>query len=205
MPKRRKSQSRAKRSPIRLPRNTVIALSVILAIAIVGLAGSMVYAANQEEHDSFCASCHTQPESTFFGRAQASTAVDLASSHTSKNTKCIDCHSGPGTLGRVGAMMLGAHNALAWYTHTAVQPAQLTTPISDGNCTKCHPNVTDPSNTQEHFHAFLPRWQAQDPQAASCVDCHGAHITSGTADIGFLDQSRTEAVCQRCHNALGGG
>ena len=38
----------------------------ILALGIFLAAGGFTFAASQETHDSFCASCHTQPESTFF-------------------------------------------------------------------------------------------------------------------------------------------
>jgi len=47
--------------------------------------------------------------------------VDLASAHKADNTRCIDCHSGKGVTGRIRAELLGAHNALAFYTRTAVQ------------------------------------------------------------------------------------
>ncbi len=120
-------------------------IPVIIAVAVVGLllaGGGFAFAATQETHDPFCASCHTQPKSTFFERSQAAQAVDLASYHTSQETKCIDCHSGPGVTGRVQAELLGARNALAWYTGTAVQPAVLTSPISDANCLKCHQDIT---------------------------------------------------------------
>ena len=46
--------------------------------------GGFAFAATQEQHDSFCASCHTQPESTFYQRSTAAQPADLASAHTSK-------------------------------------------------------------------------------------------------------------------------
>ena len=98
--------------------------------------------AGQESHDTFCTSCHTMPESTFYDRSTAAQPVDLASFHTTKNTACIDCHSGQGIFGRIQAELMGARNAFKWYTGTAVQPAVLTFPIGDGNCLKCHQQVT---------------------------------------------------------------
>ena len=100
---------------------------------------------------------------------------------------------------------LGAHNALAWYTHAAVQPAKLTVPIDDANCLKCHAQVTASRGRSNHFHYFLARWQAVDPNAATCVTCHAGHVTDGDASIAFLNQQHTEAVCQACHNAVGEG
>jgi hypothetical protein len=105
----------------------------IVALGIILAASGFTFAASQETHDPFCASCHTQPETTFFQRSTAAQAVDLASFHTAQQTRCIDCHSGAGVLGRMRAELLGARNAAAWYTHTDVQPAKLTVPIRDAN------------------------------------------------------------------------
>ena len=180
----------------------LIPSAVVVFLAIV----SFGFAANMEEQNSFCASCHTQPESTYYARDQAGgDPVDLAVFHNTKATKCIDCHSGDGVTGRASAMMMGARNALAWFTKTAKQPAPLTFPIGDGNCLKCHSAVLNRADFNNHFHEFLPRWQAADPSAASCVDCHASHATNGDPALGFLNQAQTEQVCQRCHNALGRG
>jgi len=201
-----KSGAPAKTKPRRKRLLTVLAVCGALLVLGIVLAGSgFAFAATQESQDTFCASCHTQPESTFFQRETAAQPSDLASAHTAKQTRCIDCHSGVGVTGRVGAELLGAHNALAWYTHAAVQPAKLTVPIDDANCLKCHAQVTTNRGRNNHFHYFLARWQAVDPNAATCVTCHAGHATDGDASIAFLNQQHTEAVCQACHNAVGEG
>ena len=90
---------------------------LLIGLVVVGvvLAGAgFTYAASRESHDPFCASCHTQPESTFYDRSIGDQPVDLASFHTTHETRCIDCHSGPGIFGRMSAEMLGARNATAW-------------------------------------------------------------------------------------------
>src|SRR5512147_1485352 len=88
------------------------ALVVFIPLSLAGLTG---FTAMQfENHDSFCASCHTQPESDYFQRAAAPAPVDLASFHTGKSVRCIDCHSGSGLMGRPSALMLGAHDLLAY-------------------------------------------------------------------------------------------
>ena len=68
----------------------LVALAVLLVISSAGF----TFAATQESHDSFCGSCHTQPESTYLQRSTAPQPVDLASHHTLQKTRCIDCHSG---------------------------------------------------------------------------------------------------------------
>lgn len=177
---------------------------VILAVGLLFAGASLAYGAHLEESDAFCASCHTQPETKYFQRRLQNPATDLANFHYAKGVKCIDCHSGGGVVGRVQGEMVGAKDLAAFLTHTDVQPAVLTVPIGDGNCLKCHGNVEATQDFNRHFHAFLPRWQAIDPNAASCVDCHSSHTTDGSPSLQFLEQNRTEQVCNDCHRALRG-
>jgi nitrate/TMAO reductase-like tetraheme cytochrome c subunit len=194
----------------------------IIGLGILLAGSGFTFAATQETHDSFCASCHTQPESTFFQRSTDAQPVDLASYHTSQNTRCIDCHSGPGVWGRMQAELLGARNATAWYTHTAVQPAIVTVPIQAASCLKCHQDVTQRGYTPKqtvtifgergrgegegggsnHWHELLARWQAADPNAGTCTSCHPGHTTDGTAQTGFENTLTTRTVCQACHGTL---
>lgn len=196
-------------------------LAIALAAAVLLTAGGFAFAASQETHDPFCASCHTQPESTFFQRSTAAQSVDLASFHTTQNTRCIDCHSGQGLSGRISAELMGAHNALLWFSGTAVQPAPLNTPISDQNCLKCHQNVTSRSfqpmelmtapggrgggereGRNNHWHTFLARWQAQSPNAATCVTCHSGHTTDVNTQNGFMSDQNVVDTCNACHQVL---
>jgi predicted CXXCH cytochrome family protein len=178
-------------------------MAILLALIFVGGSG-FVTIKHVEDQDLFCASCHSQPETAYFQRTQAATVVDLASQHHNQaSTHCIDCHSGPGTAGRIGAMMVGAGDLLAYVTGTARQPAPLTVPISDANCLKCHGDLPATRDFNRHYHALLSRWQAIDKNAATCVDCHSSHTTNGTASLGFLEQNKTEQVCERCHAVAG--
>ena len=181
-----------------------IPLFAFFVVFGVSAAGYLTIA-RTEERDSFCASCHSQPETTYFERSQAVTATDLASFHRAKSTRCIDCHSGPTVIGRVSAMGLGATDLFAYLAGTAQQPAPLKVPITDGNCLKCHADTARTQDFNRHFHAFLSKWQAIDNSAATCVACHSAHTTDGNATISFLQEQRATAVCQRCHQAVGAG
>ena len=220
------SQTQAPKSkrPVRF-----IPLLVTAAIAAVFLAAAgFAFGASQETHDPFCASCHTQPESTYFQRSTAAAATDMASFHTSQKTNCIDCHSGQGISGRIQAELLGAQNAVKWYTGTAVQPAPLTVPIADANCLKCHPTVTQRGYTPQqkitipgassgeregegranHWHQFMARWQAASVTAGTCTSCHTGHLTDGTAQTGFMNAQTVQSTCNACHQVLrreGGG
>ncbi len=176
---------------------------IALAALFVISAGSIGVSMNLENNDAFCASCHTQPESTYYQRTLVKQAVDLASSHRiAQSTRCIDCHSSGGLTGRLGAIFVGGGDLLRWVTHTARQPAPMVYPISDGNCLKCHADTPATQDFNRHFHAFLLRWQSIDPNAAGCVGCHSSHTTDGDASLGYLNQQRTETICQNCHNVL---
>jgi predicted CXXCH cytochrome family protein len=178
-----------------------IALILIAPFIIAGVVSAS--AMQFENHDSFCASCHTEPESAYFQREVASSPSDLASFHATKNIRCIDCHSGKGFPGREAALILGAKDLLAFVSKHYTQPAPLTQPISDIHCLKCHADLTTKRDFNNHFHVFLSQWQAQDPNAAGCVDCHESHITTGDVSIAFLNQGDARQVCNSCHAFAG--
>jgi nitrate/TMAO reductase-like tetraheme cytochrome c subunit len=205
------------------PSNKFPVLTVVIALVALGViftVGGFTFAASQEQHDSFCASCHTQPESTFYQRATDAHATDMASFHTAQKVNCIDCHSGVGFTGRISAELMGARNALFWYTGTAKQPAPLSAPIADSNCTKCHADVTQRGFTPKeqitlpggaragrgdranHWHTFLSRWQAAVPGAGTCTSCHDGHSVGTTAQGGFLVDKTVQAQCDACHKAI---
>lgn len=203
------------------------ALVLIFVAGVLLAVGGFAFASTQEAHDAFCASCHSQPESTFYERSTGAQAVDLASYHQPKEARCIDCHSGKGVSGRVVAELMGARNAFKWYTGTAVQPAELSTPIGDQNCLKCHQDVTrrgyvlkeqitipaigrmgtrggEEEGGIGHWHQNLARWQSISATAGSCVSCHPGHQTGETAESGFMNGATVQAVCEACHEVIGG-
>jgi hypothetical protein len=168
-------------------------------IPIVGYTGMKL-----ENHDNFCASCHTNPESEYVDRAHAETAVDLASFHTGESVRCIDCHSGKGIDGRIQAMSLGGHDLIKFVSGRFPQPAPLTQSIHDVNCTKCHSDISQRRDFNNHFHFFLPQWQQRADNAATCVDCHDSHTTDGMVQNVFLNEQRTVSTCQHCHDFASG-
>jgi predicted CXXCH cytochrome family protein len=187
-------------------RKLAIILVIVIPLAVLVLGAATAVTAMQfENHDDFCASCHSEPEQTYFQR-EVSTPTDLASFHTTKDVRCIDCHSGPGLIpGRISALTLGAKDLVSWTTGNAKQPAVHTRPIDDANCLKCHQQITQQRDFNNHFHVFLSRWQAVDTNAATCVSCHQSHHTDGESQLAFLNRNQTVSVCQSCHQKLRGG
>lgn len=208
MAKPRKTTKKTKTNMWSNRRIQIIAASVVAAFIIFGLVIPLI-SMQFENHDSFCASCHTEGEVTFLKRSlvAASATTDLASFHAAKGAaRCVDCHTGPGIIGRYGGLMAGESDLVSYFSGHYPQPAVQDTPLSDGNCLKCHEAVLTKQDMQNHFHFFLPKWQAQDPQnVATCADCHLSHDTTNDAGAVFLNQNVTSAICQKCHTFAGAG
>lgn len=203
--KKRRKIIRNVRPKLQLGRRGKFVLGGLAILFVLGLA-AMITGTQLENHNSFCASCHTEGEQTFYNQSLAPTAVDLASFHELKNaSRCIDCHTGEGLLGRVGGLMAGASDLVSYFSGHYPQPALQDNPIGDGNCLKCHTNLSQKQDLSNHFHLFLARWQTADPNAATCVSCHNGHNTQGNAKIAYLNEKETTAICQKCHTALGQG
>ncbi len=181
-----------------------IALFVILILAVGGGIGSALAMENQ---DSFCASCHTEPEVTYYQQSLQAAPVTLAAFHTQKQTTCIDCHSGGGPLGRSKGLVQGLDDLMMYYSGNYRKPAVTTNPLGDDSCTKCHNDVFvrrrgSSRQTDGHYHAFLPRWQAADANAARCETCHTSH-SQAAASQQFLTTQSVVQVCDQCHATLG--
>jgi predicted CXXCH cytochrome family protein len=208
MPKKRTAAQQTKSESWSNQRIQVFAISIVAAFIVFGLAiplGAM----QLENHDSFCASCHTEGELAFFNRSlvSAENATDLASYHAAKQaSRCIDCHTGPGLTGRYIGLMAGSTDLISFFSGHYPQPALLEEPYPDANCLKCHADLATKKDFKNHFHVFLSQWQALDPKnAGNCVDCHASHDTTNDVNLMFLNKTKTEQVCQKCHAAAGEG
>ncbi len=198
----------------------VIGLGVIPVVLVVLAIGGVGVSLVLENRDSFCASCHTEPESKYYQQSVQANATTLAAFHTQKQTNCIDCHSGGGPLGRAQGLQQGLDDLVLYLSGNYKRPAITSNPLGDDSCLKCHPEVltrgrrSPPSQIQDpvqargsrandgHYHQFLQRWQAADPRAAHCVNCHTSH-TDGAANVGFMAADPVSQACDGCHRGLG--
>jgi hypothetical protein len=196
---------RVRKSPSLLSNKKTQVYAGIILVGLIVFGMIIPFTAMQfENHNSFCASCHTEGEQTFYDRSITSAPVDLASIHDIKGqARCIDCHTGPGIIGRYGGLMAGATDLISFFSGHYPQPAALEEPYPDANCLKCHATIAQNKEFNNHFHVFLAQWQAIDKNAATCVSCHVSHDTSGDAKIAFLNETTTEVICQKCHSAAG--
>jgi hypothetical protein len=164
------------------------------------VSGGLAYALSLEARNDFCASCHTQPETTYYQRTLQTTLTDLTSAHVAKQVRCIDCHSGSGTLGRLDGLRQGAQDLTAYLTNNYHQPAVTTKPLPDANCVKCHEKIFETKSLKNHYHFYLPAWQQQEPQkAATCVNCHTSHTQGKSLTIKFAVDGKFNAACNACH------
>ncbi len=201
MSKHRKVARKKRR--LRSRRWMSIGLGVLGALVVLGTT-TMLAGMQVEQHNSFCATCHTQDESKYVQQSLAP-AMDLASYHEAKGVAlCIDCHSGTGLAGRIGGLVAGASDMISYVSGHYPQPAVQENPIGDGNCLKCHTTVIQAQDINNHFHSLLSQWQAMSPaSAATCVSCHTGHNPNGDVQLGYLNQTDTSAICQQCHQVAG--
>ena len=75
-------QKRNKPPLLRWPLTVAVSLVSFVLLALLSAAGGVALALNLENHDAFCASCHTEPESRYFQQSQDKSAPTLASFHT---------------------------------------------------------------------------------------------------------------------------
>ena len=200
-------------------RKLVVVLGVLIGIGVVLAVGGMGVSLLLENQNAFCASCHTQPESKYYQQSLQTQTTTLATFHLQKQTHCIDCHSGGGPLGRAQGLQQGLDDTVLFISGNYKNPAITSNPLGDDSCLKCHSAVltrgrgSPPSAIQNpvpgrgnrpndgHFHQFLQRWQAADPRAGHCVNCHTSH-TDGVASVGFMSADPVQQVCDGCHKVL---
>jgi len=181
-------------------------LRIFAVVAFVLAAGVYTTGVQLEANDSFCASCHVEPETTFYQASLAPVAaVTLAAFHAGKQTLCVDCHSRQWIPGRLWAQWGGLQNLLAYRSGHYRNLSETTRPVGDGGCTKCHSDLTWVSERPGHYHSpwLRWRWRAADAPANTCEACHPSHEAVAPAADHFMDAGRNETQCDACHDAIG--
>ncbi len=184
-------------------------LAVVFGLALV----SALVVSRLEESDTFCTSCHTLPEVTYFERAQNALGLgtgevftDLSSAHYGmENTfRCIDCHRGnQGLVHRVTTLALAARDTAIWVAGRADESIEKTHLVAPGlltaACAKCHAEALLEVGFNNHFHNKLPEayrlWRdgAQLRRPVEAPDLPQAALV--------VEPSPTEVLCVDCHRA----
>jgi hypothetical protein len=185
-------------------------LAALALVSVLALAAGLTVS-QLEERDSFCISCHTAPEVTYYDRAQAALALsepfaDLSSAHYGMETtfRCIDCHRGDGGLvHRITTISLGARDTVIWLSGQAdesIEKTDLVAPVLlTSACTQCHAEALLEVGFNNHFHNKLPEAYAQWRGGAQLRRPVEAPDSPEQALI--VEPSPTEVLCVDCHRA----
>jgi hypothetical protein len=184
----------------------VVGLVLLMVAGLVGVVGGIVVGFQLESHDSFCASCHTQPETQFYRQSTDRSAppVDLAASHAqeTKHVRCINCHGGVELGQHLRTFFrLAVYDTLKFYTGNYKQPARTSVPIPNATCAYCHAAALTAAGFDNHFHNMLA---SQGAPPLACVDCHPGHVAAD-AEAKFVIRRVVFPECNACHRAMGKG
>jgi hypothetical protein len=184
------------------------AKGILLLGMLALILGAGVYAtiARLEANDSFCASCHVEPETTYYQASlRPAEATTLAAFHAGEETHCIDCHSRRWIPGRIWAQLGGLQNFLAFRSGKYTNPSVTTRPVGDGGCSKCHSDLTWVSERPGHYHSpgLRRSWRAAGGPANTCETCHPSHEIVAPVSDHFMDTDLVEEQCAACHDLTG--
>lgn len=180
-------------------------------LGVIGLVlGASVYTigVQLESNDAFCASCHVEPETTYYQASLKPHMADtLAAFHAGENTLCIDCHSRKWISGRLWAQSGGLKNLLSYWSGNYRSPSETTRPVGDSGCSKCHSDLTWVSERPGHYHSpgLRWRWRSVGGPANTCEACHPSHELVNSPAERFMDFDLIEEKCDACHDATGIG
>ena len=194
----------------------LMSAGVAVVLGLVSAGAGTAVGLTLEESNSFCASCHTQPEYDFWMRTQTvaqkpTEVADLATYHivpmdgnkqpNREALKCISCHGGPTLPDRLQtATTLGALDTLKFVALDINQPAKLSHPLPNSYCLQCHQADVDKKGFDNHFHN-----KQSDPKAPA-FDCTSCHVAHAEADVlnKFILREAAYPNCNMCHKVLGG-
>jgi NapC/NirT cytochrome c family, N-terminal region len=175
-------------------------------VGFVLAAGVYMTGIRLESNDSFCASCHVEPETTYYEASlKPAEATTLATFHAGEETRCIDCHSRRWIPGRIWAQLGGLQNFLAFRSGEYADPSVITRPVGDGGCSKCHSDLTWVSERPGHYHSpgLRRSWRAAGGPVNTCEACHPSHEAVAPASDNFMETEQIEAQCDACHDLTG--
>ncbi len=181
-------------------------LRLLGAIAFILSIGVYTTGVQIENNDSFCASCHVEPETTYYQDSlEQAGVITLAAFHAGEEVRCIDCHSRRWIPGRLWSQWGGLQNVFVYRSGHYKQPSVTTRPVGDGGCSKCHSDLTWVSERPGHYHSpgLRRKWRVAGGSANSCEACHPSHKSDVPASDDFMDEAQIEMQCDACHEAIG--
>jgi len=188
--------------PSRLSRG----LRLLGVVSFVLATGIYAFGVRLETDDAFCASCHVEPETTYYQASlNAAKATTLAAFHAGEDTRGIDCHSRLWIPGRLWAQWGGLQNLLAFRAGVYNDPSVTPRPVGDSGCSKCHVDLAWVSERPGHYHSpeLRRHWRAVGGPANTCEACHTSHEVVASPGGHFMDAELIEVQCDSCHDLTG--
>jgi nitrate/TMAO reductase-like tetraheme cytochrome c subunit len=201
-------------------RRWLIRLGILTSVLVILGIGGFFTASALEEHDSFCISCHTVPEVTYYNRAYMSLdspkqpVYDLATAHyllSKEHSKgdfaCIDCHRGDSSLGhRVSTLALAGRDALIYVLGKEDPTIEKTSTregwLPNAACTNCHADTLLQLNgLGNHFHTHLPQAAVALAQVGKLTVPDSLKDREAVLLANGLDTINTALLCTDCHAA----
>ena len=206
--------------PTRKPQRWIIAIPIVFFVAILLAGAGFTTATVLEEHDDFCTSCHTVPETTYYNRAIVSLAkinapvTDLATAHynlSKLNGKpdftCIYCHRGDSSLGqRISTVALGSRDALIFVLGKAdptLEKSQVAESwLPNAACVSCHTaTLLTLNGLGNHFHNNLPQAAAALANGGQFIVPVEFNASRGSLLRNGLDTIDVSLQCSDCHQS----
>jgi hypothetical protein len=206
-------------TPARRKRRFWPVIAGIAFVLVLGV-GGFVTASALEEHDTFCTSCHTVPETTYFNRAYVALdnpqtqVTDLATAHyhlSQQENKpafsCISCHRGDASLGqRISTLALAGRDTLI-YVLGKEDPTIEKEHTKEGwlpnaACVSCHTDtLLTLKGLDNHFHTHLPQAAAALANGGTLIVSEAHQNEKDRLMALGLQTVNTPLVCSDCHQA----
>ena len=185
---------------------------LIGCVALAVGAGGWFASDAVEANNDFCNACHLSPGVPLHAQSRegfdAVPAINLAGVHglsaepvraRAGLTRCIDCHSGVGLLGRSKVKLLAARDAIVWLSGNFDEPDHMEYPLGEADCRKCHFELSPQGGpeTEESFHGLSVH---NADLGVTCVECHTVHDGGDDAAMFFMDATHVREQCGRCHS-----
>jgi hypothetical protein len=126
------------------------------------------------------------------------------------DAQCLECHQKPGLMGADGKSKHVNQQDLAHSKHSSVACSQCHSGVNVSHtrpcdvidkkvdCSACHAETV--SRYNESIHGVM--FAKNDPDAPSCLDCHGSHSILGKTNPNSRTfPTRVPMLCGECHRA----
>ena len=203
-------------------------LMIVTSLTMVTFGGvGFIVATRLEDRDSFCISCHTVPEMTYYKRAYLALASpndavpDLATAHYRLSHEqdkpafaCITCHRGDSSLDhRIATLVRGTRDVIVLLVGRAdptIEKATIADAwLPDAACVGCHSGtLLTLEGLENHFHTHLQ-------QAARALASGGKPTVPARdekqrdallrAGLQTVDIAITCASCHQAHKTMSHG